>query len=250
MTSSKLTLALGGDVPLELFAQTMRNFEHLIELLSKEMGEGLPVSWLVDDLSSGSATITIRGEAMDTEVIERVSRAYTIIGRSLEEGEPIPYAPSIARAAENITKVLNGKITSIQFEAGDEVATVTAGISSDQAVRLLGAFGSVEGRIETLSHRNWLGFMLYDFLNDRAIRCYLAPNQTEAVRNAWGRRAIVRGWVRRDPLSGRAVTINPVHSIEIVPEVERGSYRQARAVAPAGPDESSPEAAIRRLRDA
>ena len=146
--------------------------------------------------------------------------------------------------------MLDGKITSIQFEAGNEVATVTAGVSSEQAAGLLGAFGSVEGRIETLTHRNWLGFTLYDFLNDRAIRCHLAPDQTDVVRNAWDRRAIVRGWVRRDPLSGRAVTINPVHSIEIVPEVERGLYRRARGIAPAGPDELSPELVIRRLRDA
>jgi hypothetical protein len=250
MTVNTLTLALGGEVPLDLFSQTIRHFQHLIELLSKEMGEGVAITWTVDELSAGSAVITIRGEAADPGVVERVGRAYTIIGQSLEEGKPIPYGPSVARAAENITKVLNGKITSIQFEAGSEVATVTAGVSVEQAAGLIGAFGSIEGRIETLTHRSWLGFTLYDFLNDRAIRCHLAPDQADSVREAWGRRAIVRGWVRRDPISGRPVAITPVHSIEVVPEVERGSYRRARGVAPAGPGEPSPEVAIRRLRDA
>jgi hypothetical protein len=250
MTSNSLTLAMGGEVQLDLFSQTMRHFQHLIELLSKEMGEGVEVTWIVDELSAGSALISIRGETKDPRVVERVGRAYTIIGKSLEQGEPIPYGPSIARAAENITKVLNGKITSIQFEAGNDVATVTAGVSVEQAVGLLGSFGSIEGRIETLTHRSWLGFTLYDFLNDRAIRCHLGSDQIDIVRDAWDRRVIVRGWVRRDPVSGRPVMINPVHSIEIVPELGRGSYRLARAIAPAGPNEPSAEAAIRRLRDA
>jgi hypothetical protein len=250
MTLNRLTLAMGGDVPLDLFAETVRHFQHLIELLSKEMGEGVPVSWVIDELSAGSASITIRGEAADPGVVERVGRVYTIIGQSLEDGEPIPYGPSIARAAENITKVLDGKITSIQFDAGSDVATVTAGVSVEQAAGLIGAFGAIEGRIETLTHRSWLGFTLYDILNDRAIRCHLDPEQIDAVRAAWGHRAVVRGWVRRDPLSGRAVAINPVHSIEIVPEVARGSYHRARAIAPAGSNEPSPEVAIRRLRDA
>ena len=250
MTLNTLTLALGGEVPLDLYAQTLRHFEHLIALLSKEMGEGVAIAWTVDDLVAGSATITIRGEAADPVAVERVGRAYTIIGQSLEEGKPIPYGPPIARAAENITKALNGKITSIQFEAGGEVATVTSGVSSEQAAGLIGAFGSIEGRIETLTHRSWLGFTLYDFLHDRAIRCHLHPDQADTVREAWDRRAIVRGWVRRDPTTGRPVAINPVHTIEIVPEVPRGSYRLARGIAPADPGEPSPEVAIRRLRDA
>lgn len=250
MTPTTLTLALGGEVPLDLFSQTMRHFEQLVDALSKEMGEGATVDWIIDELSAGSALITIRGESADPTVVERVGRAYVIIGQSLEEGKPIPYAPAIARAAENITKVLNGKITSIQFEAGTEVATVTAGVSTEQAAGLIGAFGAIEGRIETLTHRSWLGFTLYDFLHDRAIRCHLSADQADSVREAWGRRAIVRGWIRRDPVSGRPVTVNPVHSIEIVPEVDRGSYRLARGVAPAGNDEPSPEISIRRLRDA
>lgn len=250
MTPPTRTLTLGGEVPLDLFSQTMRHFDQLVQALSKEMGDGIAVAWTVDELSSGSAVITIRGEADDPTVIERVGHAYMIVGQSLEEGRPIPYGPAITRPAENITNVLNGKITSVHFEAGTEVATVTAGVSVEQVAGVVGAFGSVEGRIETLTHRRWLGFMLYDCLNDRAIRCHLNPDQADSVREAWGRRAIVRGWIRLDPVSGRPVSLKPVRSIEIVPEVTPGSYRLARGVAPAGDNEPTPEVAIRRLRDA
>ena len=50
----------------------------------------------------------------------------------------------------------------MQFEAGDEVATVTSSVPVEQAAGLIGAYGSVEGRVETLTSRRGLGFTLYD----------------------------------------------------------------------------------------
>jgi len=250
MTKTTLTLSLGGDIPLDQFALTIERFQRLIDLLTQEVSQDVDITWIVDELFAGSAVITIRGKAEQSEAIERVGRAYSVIGQSLEHHQPIPYSPQIARAAENLTTVLNGQITSIQFEAGNEVATVTSSVPVEQAAGLIGAYGSVEGRVETLTSRRGLGFTLYDLLTDRAVRCHLEPAQAESVRDAWDHRAIVRGWIRRDPTSGRPVSINPVRSIETVPEVERGAYRRARAIAPASPGDPPPDAVIRRLRDA
>lgn len=250
MTKNTLTLALGGDVPLEQFAQAMERFHRLIDLLTQDLSRDTRISWIVDELFIGSAVIGIRGEAEQPEAVERIARAYTVVGQSLEHNQPIPYSPQIARAAESLSQVLNGHITSIQFEAGNEVATITSSVPVEQAAGLFGAYGSIEGRVETLTSRRGLGFTLYDLLHDRPIRCHLEPDQADSVRDAWDRRVIVQGWVRRDPTSGRPVSINPVRAIEIVPEVERGSYRRARAIAPAGDGEEPPHVVIRRLRDA
>jgi hypothetical protein len=250
MAENTLTLALGGNVSLDIFAQTMGNFEKLVDLLTKYVGGGAGVSWVVEDLSPGSTIVTIRGEAPEPEVVQKVGRAYVIIGHSLERGDPIPYSPEIVKAAESITQILNGQVTSIQFEAGNEVATVTSGVLVEQAAGLVGAYGSVEGRIETLTHRRWLGFTLYDLLHDRGIRCYLEPEQADLARGAWDQRVVVQGWIRRDPATGLPVSISPVLSIEPVPEREPGSFLRARGIAPAGPNEPSPEEAIRRIRDA
>jgi hypothetical protein len=250
MTETTLTLTLGGDVPLDQFALAMQRFQRFIDLLTQDVSGDAGVIWIVDELFAGSAVVTIRGEAEQSEAVERVRRAYTIVGKSLEHNQPIPYSPQIAHAAESLTQVLNGEITSLQFEAAGEVATVTSGFPVEQSVGLIGAHGSIEGRIETLTRRSWLGFTLYDMVHDRAIRCFLKPAQADAVRDAWDHRVIVRGWIRRDPASGRPVSINPVHSIEIVPDIERGSYRKARAIAPADPDQPPPDVTIRHLRDA
>lgn len=249
MPETTLTITLNGDVPLDLYIDGMRFFRQLIDALTREVSQQADIVWLVDDLSSGSAVATIRGEADQVEEVERVVRAYATVGRALERNEVIPYSPPVVRAAERMTTVLNGKVTSIQFEALNEVAIVTTG-GPEYLRPLLGAYGSVEGRVETLSTRRRLRFTLYDSLSDRAINCFLQSPQTELMRDAWGHRAIVRGWIRRDPTTGRPTEINPVEGIDMLPEVIPGSYRRARAIAPAEPDEPSPEDTIRRLRDA
>lgn len=249
MPKTTLTITFTGDVPLDLFSDGMRYFRQLIDALTQEVSQQAGIVWLVEDLSGGSTVATIRGEADKAEEVERVVRAYATVGRALERNEVIPYSPQVVRAAERITTVLNGRVTSIQFEALDEVAIVTTG-EPGYVRPVLGAYGSVEGRIETLSSRRRLRFTLYDSLKDQAISCLLQPEQTELVRDAWGRRAIVRGWIKRDPTSGRPTEINPVQAIDILPEVVPGAYRKARAIAPANLDEPSPEDAIRRLRDA
>lgn len=249
MPETTLTVALGGDVPLDLFAESMQRFRRLIESLTQEVSGKADITWVVDELSSGSAIATIRGEAAQDEEVERVVRAYTVVGRALERHEIIPYSPRVASAARSLTSVLNGKITSIRFETSEYEATVTTG-SLDQSRAYLAAFGAIEGRVETLSSRGRLSFTLYDALNDRAVRCRLQPDQHELMRNAWDKRVIVEGWVKREPINGYPVEINPVEDITVLPEVVPGSYRRARAIAPAHRETSPPEDRIRRLRDA
>ena len=114
----------------------------------------------------------------------------------------------------------------------------------------LSAFGAIEGRIETLSKRKGLRFVLYDTVHDRAVACYLREGQEELMRGGWGRRAIVEGLITRDAVTGLPASIRQVSHIEFLPETSQGSYRNARGVIPFGPEDPSPEDLIRRLRDA
>lgn len=249
MADTTLTLALNGDVPLDEFAEGIRDFWRLVSALTQEVSGKSDIVWIIDELAGGSAIATIRGEAEQTEDVERVIHAYAIVGRALERNEVIPYSPRVAKAARSLTSILNGNITSMRFETGTAASTVTTG-APDQSRAYLSAFGAVEGRIETLRSRRRLSFTLYDSLNDQAVYCTLESEQAELVRDAWGKQVIVEGWIKREPVSGRPVEISPVESIIILPEAASGSYRRARAVAPARPNAPSTEAVIRRLRDA
>jgi len=247
--ATTLTVMFGGDVPLDLFAQSMHNLQRLIEALAQEVSGKALITWIVEDLATGSAIATIRGESEQKEDVERVVRAFAVVGKSLERNETIPFSPRVANAAHKMTSVLNGKITSIRLETDYEASTVNSS-SPAQSRAYLSAFGALEGRIETLRSRGRKSFTLYDSLNDMAVYCSLGSDQSELVRDAWDRRVIVEGWIKREPRNGRPVEINPVENVTILPEVAPGSYRLARAIAPARPGGESPEVVIRRLRDA
>lgn len=249
MPITNLTLILGGDVPLDLFAESMQRYRRLVDALTREVSGTDDVSWVVDEVAGSGAIATIRGESEHVDAVARVAKAYTAVGQALERREVIPYSPSVADAARDLMSVLNGKITSIRFEAGDDAATITTG-ASERSQAYLDAFGSVEGRIESLHHRHRLSFTLYDSLTDLAVYCSLRPGQVEIVRDAWGRRAVVEGWVKREPTSGQPIEIDPVENITILPDVVAGSYLKARAIAPARPGAEAPAVVMRRLRDA
>lgn len=249
MSETTLTVVLDGDVPLDLFAESIQRFRKLIDALSHEVSEKAGIAWIVDDLSGGSAVATIRGEAEQVEDVERVVRAYAAVGRALERHELIPYSKTVGDAARSLTSVLNGSITSIRFETDDDASTVTAALPG-QSRTFLAAFGTVEGRIETLRSRRRKSFTLYDALNDQAVYCRLRPDQADLVRDAWDRRVIVEGWIKRQAITGRPTEINPAENVTVLPEVVPGSYRRVRAISPARPGDPSPEVVIRRLRDA
>jgi hypothetical protein len=110
--------------------------------------------------------------------------------------------------------------------------------------------GAVEGRAQAISSRHGLHFTLYDLLWDRAVSCYLVDGHEAIMRNVWGRRAVVEGWITRDPLSGHPQTIRQVTRVTPLPDLPTDDYRRARGACPPHEGAPLPEVIIRHLRDA
>jgi hypothetical protein len=53
-TESTLTVILGGEVPLDQFAEGMQRFWRLINALSQEVSGKAKVSWVVDELAGAA----------------------------------------------------------------------------------------------------------------------------------------------------------------------------------------------------
>ena len=119
-----------------------------------------------------------------------------------------------------------------------------------QAESLISAYGAVEGRVQTIASPDPLRFVLHEAIEGREVACSLAPDRKHLIQLAWGRRALVEGWVSRDRETGRPVRIENVSGITLLDDVEPGSLlRAARGIAPAAPGAPLPEETIRRLRD-
>jgi hypothetical protein len=229
MNNDTLTIELNGEVSLSDFSESIRNFKSLIDALSKEIGTSTKIDWMIEDLNSGSALTTIRGYSDDIPSVEKVVQAFSIIGNSLLNKQSIPYSEEISKKALALTKIINGKITSIRFETifGDSVIASTA---NEKTTGIIYSYGSIKGTVETVTKRRSHKFILYEQIFDRAIPCYLDEEQEEKMRDAWGKIVTVSGLIGRQPDTGCPVNITNISHIQVHKPTLPGSYRAARGI--------------------
>ncbi len=251
MSKETITFALDGTVTLELFANALEKLNSLLQSLSKEVVNNASIEWNIEELIAGSASATFRGESKDTIAVERVVEAYESIGEALAYGAEIPFPEHIRRNALDITDIMNGKITSIRFETSDRDFVISSKPKSgEKTAPIKYSLGSVKGKIQTVSSRKRLSFIVWDSLYDRPVRCYLKEGEEELIRKAWGKLAIVSGKIGRQVETGRPIVIREVNSIRTIDEPEPGSYKKAKGIFPWKPGDEEPEILLRRLRDA
>ncbi len=258
MAVDTVTLELAGDVSLDDFTQAVGQLRALLTQLSNEVADGARITWLVDSLEAGSATTVCRGLPTDgtrPAQIESVVRAFGRIGETLERGDHVPYSRAVAQETDALLALLNDRVPFLRFETPETDATVSVRPQPRQTPTLLarvapGAYGAIEGRVQTLSSRGGLRFTLYDSLYDRAVSCYLSEDfDQERLRGVWGRRAVVEGWVKRDPATGRPLTVRQVTDVVALTENNPGDYRQAGGAIQVPVGSPLPEQVIRRFRD-
>lgn len=260
MLNDSATLQLQGDkIPLDSFADAMLHFRGLIVALSSGIPGGQQVEWLVEDLARGSATATIRGEVRPGRelVVDQVIRAYDSLGGHLDREDLSQYQPRVVKEARALTGILDGKVDGLLFQtalhdwiirkprrAGRVVSSPWSVVGASEA------YGTIEGRVQTLTSRGSLRFTLYDTLDDRAVSCYVKEGDEHIMLGIWGKRALVQGLVSRESKTGHPVAVRSITSITELPERGPGSFRDARGVIPLQPGGLLPEEAVRRVRDA
>ena len=247
MAKNTLTFELGGRVEIADFANGIVAFRRLVTALTPQ---NAGVTWVVEDLQSGSAIATFRGEAPNPLEVERIVDSYEKVGVALAQHEDLPqFGSQVTRAADAI-KHLTRTMEYVRFETQDSDYTIYRNGDYPAKPAPTVSIGAITGRVQTLSNRGGLRFNLYDTLHDKAVACYLAPGQEELMREAWGQRARVSGKISREGHTGRPTTIRNILGVEILIDTPTGSYRRARGAVPWQPGDLLAEDAIRRLRDA
>lgn len=253
MAIDTLTLGLTGELTLAQHAAATQNLQRLVLALSKLIAKKHRIEWLLDNLSAGSAVTTARAEAYhadDLPAIEAVISAYEAVGDALAHDTTIPYPPAVEWPARAIVGLLNRHISTVRFETPNRDITILSEQARQHAPAAVSSYDAVEGRVQTLTNRKSLRFTLYESISDRPVSCYLREGGEEEIRNAWGRRVIVEGWVSRDPLTGLPASVRRITNIEVLPDVPAGSFRAARGAVPRLKGEPLAEEIIRLIRDA
>ncbi|HEY7088818.1 MAG TPA: hypothetical protein VH518_12055 [Tepidisphaeraceae bacterium] len=255
-----VTLVLNGKVFIEDFAAAVDGWKRLMAAISQEESPRSPIHWEVEELSTGSFFGTLRAEVNGTPVdaIERSVGKYEVVARSIRSKQIAGHSKPISDAAIDIVSVVGPRVTSVRFETDDTEVEIyePVGFELEQPTAIepidpILSFGTVRGKLQTVSDRRGLRFMLYEVNTDRAVTCYIDPEgnvDMETLRNDWGKLATVVGIVRRDPKTGHATTVRKVRDIHVIDPLPKGAWRRVRGIAPATTSET-PEQAIRRVRD-
>jgi len=249
MSKTTITFALDGEIVLSEFSQALKNFDQLINQLSKEVGNA-KFDWSIEELYSGSAIATFRGIFEDEKVIGSVIDAYEEVGEALQNGKDIPYSSLVRNYAYEITGLINGRINSVRFETEEKDFIISQKSSTEFEKPIIRySLGSVKGEIQTLSKRKQLFFTLWDSLFDKPVNCYFQRDQEERMRDAWGKRAVISGKIGRQSQTGKPVVVRDVTEIRTLEPANFGDYTKAKGILH-WEDEELPENAIRRLRNA
>lgn len=255
--SDTVTLALQGEVSLAEFSAAVTRFNALIAALAAD-SHVEDVTWQIDALDYSSAITTARGISLnggDPQRIDRVVNAYNEVGQALEQGVTIPFPQPVQKEAQGIAELLkeSSEIEAVRFETAESDAIIRepAAVAKEPQPpkKAEASYGSVTGRVQTLSSRNTLRFVVYDHIHDRAVSCYLVEGRESMMRQMWDRVATVEGWITRDPVTGRPLTVRRVSEVTALTEVAPADYMKARGTLPRNADDPLPEEQIRRLRD-
>lgn len=249
MARDSVTLRIEGEVTVNRAIETLQRFADVLTGLAAE--RQADVTWILSDLQHGSAIATATARANDERSIELVPALvddFLDAGRAIERGTVIDapvlrlLSALVSTADERNPIILETETDEVIFNQGAQLA-----LPAPTPAGKTRAFGSVRGRVETLSHRRGLRFTLFDLLTDHAVSCYLDDEHEALMRDVWGRIADVTGTVTRDAETGRALAVRQITSIDLVQEGTADGFRRARA-AISGREPA--EVTIRRMRDA
>ncbi len=240
------SLTLTFDAPVvspDVFRRAINAFIEMLKAVSDEAaGTGKKIQWTMS-VAKGSTAVIARPLA---DVATK--RAAAIVIQTLPEGirrleKGATTAPSyFNERALHAAKEL-GEITEIGSKSLDYVrirSTGKASVVSERTVtsidRLLKgqhqALGAVEGKLQTLTERGTLQFVVYDSLYDKGVNCFMGDNIVQDAIAAFRRRVAVSGMVQYDkegrPVSIRVDAIRVFKDISDLPPIHslRGIFRR------------------------
>jgi hypothetical protein len=232
----------GAVVTPDTFRRLVSAFVDLLNAVTeKAAGTGKRAVWNMAVAKGSRLLIATAVADRKTEVVaEKVIHAIPDGLRRLEKGTPVSptyFDQRALRAARELASIpKERKLTYVKFWAAGPPVPVSQR-SADTAVKLLGqhqALGSVEGKLQTISERGTLQFVVFDSLYDKGINCFMDEEIMEQAMQAFRKRVAVTGMVQYDqesrPVSIRVDTIQVFKDVAELPPIKdlRGIFKKAQ----------------------
>lgn len=253
MADETLTIKLSGAISLADYAEALARYERFVRALAAEVEGRTPLTVVIDGLEAGSAMTTVALSSPSPQLVVATVQRYHDMGQALARGEQLAgynrQVQAAARKVAAITELRSVEGVRLESALGEAVLVRPDAAPTADSPQLRYSYGALRGRVEVLTRRRGLRFVLYDLLTDTPISCYLVAGQEERIRDTWGRVVLVRGEIGRDPLTWRPEVIRQIVDVVMLTEVEAASYRDLRGQVRPPLNALPPEARIRSLRD-
>lgn len=232
--SSKLTLTLDGAITSSQFLKAVESFFRVLtNVANKATNTNDAFTWLVR-VREGSAIIEAQ-PAPRNATLEQIPIAISAIEHgvsSLEAGmtERPKYFDDIAmKAIKELSQVTENDI-SVKIKLGNKktiakLSAITVASVNSVLEALYTDYGTIEGKLETVSKRHGYQFTLFDDLTDHAVRCHFDPSMLKRVLDVFEYRVSVWGAIkyRRDgtPVSIQVEDFRTLRKSDELPSIEK-----------------------------
>lgn len=203
--SNKLSLTLDGAITTHQFLRAVESFFRVLNnVANKATNTNDAFTWMVR-VREGSAIIEAQPSPRNAS-LDQIPIAISAIEEgvsSLEAGSserPKFFDDASMKALKELSQVTENDI-SVKIKVGSKktIAKLSAKtIASVNSVleAIYTDYGTIEGKLETVSKRNGYQFTLYDDLTDHAVKCHFDSSMLRRVLDVFENRVSVRGTIR------------------------------------------------------
>jgi len=236
---SDLTLEISGQaVTPDKFLRGVRSFFAILAEVTKQVaGKPTAIEWVVQvKEASNLIGLSYRpgfDPALASQVIDAVSAGITQLED--ESAQPLYFNERAMRQLRDLGSVVgrsDDDDTVVRVWAKKQpiavsynaVANVNALLASEHS-----DYGSIEGRLQTVTERGRLQFVVYDPLWDEPIRCFVPEEQIQQAMNAFRARVEVYGLIRYRK-DGKPVSIDVDEIVPFPAAAEIPSFRDVYGI--------------------
>ncbi len=235
-----LTLDLKGNLPLEKFEKAIVAFFDLIKEVTKAaLKEKQKIHWTVT-VRAGSASVNAipHYEESVAPQAREILHAVPSGIKALQTGNkqiPKLFTREAVKAVKTLGSIqdLRGKdITAVKIRSMSEKASVTPQMVVAADALITGqrqSYGSVEGKLQTITERGGFRFVVYDSLYDHRVDCFIDEELMNRAVASFGKRVRVSGLVQYDHF-GDPVSIKVDELYVFRPNKELPSVHEMRGI--------------------
>ena len=227
-----LTLELDGDgVTPERFQRAVRAFFGIVTEVTKNVcDDRTPVRWRVKVKSGSNLIGVVPGAGFSPSVLGIIATAVHdgVIASERNAALPPSFGEGAVRHLRDLSELSNREAEGdlrIRLWADRRAIRVTpqTAIGTDRSAA--GQFedhGSIEGRLQTVSERGAVRFVVYETLADKAVNCFIEPAQVDEAMRNFGKRVEVYGLIKYrgdgSPISIRVESISAFADPDELPD--------------------------------